>query len=167
MAEQRAFVDSRRFKMMRVVIGAANPLVKAVLGSRFAGPMGKSLALLRFTGRTSGKTYTTPVGYVRDGDRVVVVTSPTYRWWRNVQDGADVDVRLAGEWFAGRARVLPTDDPGFDDAVALQVRARGPRLLRGFGVEVSDDGRITDAAKADMSGRALVVLIRLGSGAPA
>ncbi|MEX1345324.1 MAG: nitroreductase family deazaflavin-dependent oxidoreductase [Candidatus Limnocylindrales bacterium] len=161
MSTQTAFTDTRRFKVMRTVIGAANPFIKAMLGSRFAGPVGKALLLLRFTGRTSGKVYTTPVGYVREGDSVVVVTSPTYTWWKNVRDGADVEVRLDGAWRKARARVLPTDDPAFDRAVAIQVKGRGPGMLRGFGVAVDDDGTIPPEARADMDRKALIVLIEL------
>ena len=117
--------------------------------------------LLRFTGRNSGKVYTPPVGYVREGDSVVVVTSPTYSWWKNIRDGADVEVRLDGAWRRAHARVLPTDDPGLDRAVAIQVKGRGPGMLRGFAVAVHDDGRIPPGARADLGTKALIVLVEL------
>lgn len=60
--------------------------------SRLAGPLTRNLLLLRYKGRKSGRMYTTPVGYVREGDRLVVVTSPRYSWWRNVVGGAEVSV---------------------------------------------------------------------------
>jgi deazaflavin-dependent oxidoreductase (nitroreductase family) len=161
MASETPFTETRRFKVMRTVIGALNPLMVRLLGSRFAGPMAKNLMLLRFIGRTSGRTYTTPVGYVRDGDRVVVVTSPTYRWWRNVRDGAAVQVRLDGVWRDGHARVVPATDPGHDEAVALQVRGRGPGMLRGFGVPVDDHGHVPEAARAGLDEKALIVVIEL------
>ena len=161
MATQTPFTDTRRFKVMRTVVGATNPLMVRLLGSRFAGPMGKNLMLLRFTGRTSGRVFTTPVGYVREGDRVVVVTSPTYRWWKNIRDRAAVDVHLDGAWRHGRARVVPPTDPAFDEAVALQVRGRGPGMLRGFGVPVDDAGRITDADRSSLDQKALIVTIDL------
>ena len=161
MSTETPFTETRRFKVMRSVMGVANPAIKGLLGSRFAGPMGKALMLLRFTGRRSGKLYTTPVGYVRDGDSVVVVTSPTYTWWKNVRDGADVEVRLDGSWRKAHARVLPTDDPEFDRAVGIQVKGRGPGMLQGFGVAVDDDGHIPPDARADMDRKALIVLIEL------
>lgn len=167
MTTETAFTDTRRFKVMRTVMGAANPLIKAMLGSRFAGPMAKALLLLRFSGRKTGQVYTTPVGYVRDGDSVVVVTSPTYTWWNNIRDGADVEVRLDGVWRRAHARVLPTDDPEFDRAVAIQVKGRGPGMLRGFGVAVDDDGRIPPEGRPDMDTKALIVLIELEPSAAA
>jgi len=136
-------------------------LIRRLLDSRFAGPMGRALLLLRYQGRRSGRTITTPVGYVRDDLRVVIVTSPTYGWWPNMLGGRDVELRLPEGWRRGRAQVLfPTDD-GYDDAVALQVAKRGPGMLRGFGVEVDDAGRIPEAAKATALERAHVVLVTL------
>lgn len=161
--ESRAFTDTPKFKIIRTLVGAANPLVKRLLGSRFAGPLAKNLLLLRFKGRTSGKTFTTPVGYVRDRDMVVVVTSPTYKWWRNVVGDADVEVRLDGRWHEAKAKLLTPDDPGYDEAVAFQVARRGPGMLRGFGVPVTDDGRVPAEARATAPTRAHIVRIDLAA----
>lgn len=157
----RAFTDTPQFKIMRTLVGAANPLVRWLLGSRLAGPLAKNLLLLRYKGRKSGRTFSTPMGYVREGKRVVVVTSPTYTWWRNVVAGADVEVRLDGHWRTARAQLLTPDDPGYDDAVALYVARRGPGMLRGFGVPVSDDGRLPAEARAAAPSHAHIVRIDL------
>lgn len=160
-AGDRAFTDTRRFKVMRTVIGAMNPLMRRILRSRFAGPMGKSLLLLRFRGRKSGTWRSTPVGYAREGDRVVLVTSPSYRWWHNVVGGADVQVRIAGTWYDAHARVLMPDDAAYDDAVGLQVRQRGPQMLTGFGLAVDADGRIAPEARDQATEKAHIVLVEL------
>jgi F420H(2)-dependent quinone reductase len=157
------FTDTRQFKVMRVLVGAFNPAVRRLLGSRFAGPMAKSLMLLRFRGRTSGRWHTTPVGYAREGNQVVVVTMPVYRWWRNVVDRATVQLRLDNQWFDANARLLRPDDPAYDAAVALQVHKRGPNMLRGLGIPVTDEGQVPAAARADAGKRAHIVLIELGS----
>ena len=116
----RPFSDTPQFKVMRVVVGVFNLLlIRRLLGSRFAGPLAGNLMLLRFRGRTSGSWHTTPVGYAREGNQVVVVTSPTYRWWRNVVDRAPVQLRLGSEWFDASARLLPPEDPAYRAAVAL------------------------------------------------
>ena len=91
---------------MRVLVGAANPAVRLLLGSRFAGPIAKRVMLLRFRGRKSGSWHTTPVGYAREGNQVVVVTPPAYRWWRHVIDGARVQLRLDNQWFDASARAF-------------------------------------------------------------
>ena len=153
--------ETRRFRVMRGVIGAANPLVRRLLDSRFAGPMSNALLLLRYRGRKSGRTFATPVGYVRDGDRVVMVTSPSYKWWPNMVGGADVELRLPEGWRSGRADILFPDDPRYDETVALQVSKRGPGMLRGFGVEVDDAGRMTPEAKGTANQNARIVLVTL------
>lgn len=65
--------------------------------------VGKELALLTFTGRRTGKTYTTPVSYQRDGDTVTMVTKRARNWWRNFETPSEVELRLAGETFVGKA----------------------------------------------------------------
>ncbi len=52
--------------------------------------------LITFTGRKSGRQFTTPVRYVRDGDTVRCFTSPENQWWRNLRGGADVVLRTRG-----------------------------------------------------------------------
>lgn len=162
MKPRRPFTETPQFKVMRVVVGSANPLVRRLLGSRFAGPLGARVMLLRFRGRASGQWHTTPVGYAREGHRVAAVTSPAYRWWRNVVEPAAVQVRLDGRWYEAVARLVPPDDPIYDKLVALQVRQRGPQMLRTFGVEVSDDGRVPPEVRAEASDHAHLVLIELG-----
>ena len=46
-----------------------NPLVLLLLRSPLRVAMSNSTMLLTFTGRKSGRTYTTPVNYVRDGTK--------------------------------------------------------------------------------------------------
>lgn len=161
MAEAQAFTDTRQFKIMRRVIGGTNPLTKRLLDSRFAGPMAKALLLLRYRGRKSGRTFTTPVGYVREGDRVVMVTSPTYKWWPNLVGGADVELRLPDGWRSGRGEVVMPDDPRYDEALALQVSKRGPSMLRGFGLEVDDQGRLDPESRETAATKAHLVLVTL------
>ena len=45
------FTDTRAFKVMRTVVGLANPLVKRLLASRFGGPMARNVLLLEFRGQ--------------------------------------------------------------------------------------------------------------------
>jgi deazaflavin-dependent oxidoreductase (nitroreductase family) len=165
-AAPRPFTDTPQFKVMRTVMGAATPPLRWALGRGSGGPLARNLLLLRFRGRTSGRWYTTPVGYAREGDSVVIVTSPTYSWWKNVRGGADVDVRLDGAWRAGRARIVGPDDPEYEATVALQVRRRGPGMLRGFGVNVDDAGLVAPADREAGAARAHLVRVELAGPAP-
>jgi len=156
--------QTRRFAVMRRVVGASNPLMRRLLDSRFAGPMGRNLLVLEFRGRRSGGTFRTPVGYVRRGGRVVLVTSPAYRWWHNLVGGADVRVRLPEGWRAGRGEVVTPADPRYDEILALQVAQRGPEMLRGFGLPVDDGGRLPAEARASATEHAHLVLVTLADG---
>ncbi|HEX5828090.1 MAG TPA: nitroreductase/quinone reductase family protein [Candidatus Limnocylindrales bacterium] len=162
----KPFTETTRFKVMRTLVGASNPLIAAVLRRGSGGPMAKQLTLLRFRGRRSGRWYETPIGYVRDGDTVVLVTSPGYSWWRNVRDGADVDLRLDGAWRTGHARIVRPDDPAYDETVALQVARRGPGMLRTSGVQVDDTGHVPPEAREAAAAAAHIVRVELGGAAP-
>lgn len=162
----RPFTETRQFKVMRVLVGASNPLIRALLGRGSGGPMAKNVLLLRFRGRRTGRWFTTPVGYVRDGTVIVLVTSPTYKWWRNITDGAEVDVRVDGRWQAGQARIVTPDDPAWEAAVELQVGRRGPGMLRGFGMKVDDQGRVAPEDREAAARAAHLVRIDLTGPAP-
>lgn len=158
MTESTPFTQTRRFRIMRGIVGAMNPMMRAVLASPLGRGLNRALLLLEFRGRHSGRTYRTPVGFVRDGDRVVVVTSPIYRWWRNVTGGADVRVRIDGAWHAARAELIAPDDPRYDEVLALQVHLRGPQMLRAFGVPVTDEGRLPTESRAAAANAHLVLV---------
>jgi hypothetical protein len=65
--------------------------------------VGQGVALLSFTGRKTGKRYDIPVSYQRDGDVVTVITKKLRKWWHNFETPAEVEVRLAGKRYAGKA----------------------------------------------------------------
>ncbi|MYR05581.1 nitroreductase family deazaflavin-dependent oxidoreductase [Gordonia sp. SID5947] len=76
--------------------------------------LGRSIMVLRYTGRTSGKTFELPVGYRRDGDDVIVgVAMPDKkRWWRNFTgEGGPVTMVTDGVTQTGHA-VSRRDDDG-------------------------------------------------------
>ena len=63
--------------------------------------LGKPFALLTFTGRRSGRSYTIPIGYQRRDDTVLILTNTTRSWWRNFEDQPGVELRLAGRVMRG------------------------------------------------------------------
>jgi hypothetical protein len=73
------------------------------------GLIGKGVALLTFTGRRTGKTYTVPVSYHRDGDVVTVITKRLRTWWHNFESPIEVELRLAGETYTGKGRIEAGD----------------------------------------------------------
>jgi hypothetical protein len=73
-----------------------NPMMRMLLRSPLHFVQSKSLMLITFTGKKSGRRFTTPVRYVRIGDTVRCFTSPENLWWRNLRGGAAVSLRLEG-----------------------------------------------------------------------
>ena len=70
---------------------------------------GAPTLLLTTTGRRSGKEFTTPLIYGRDGDSYLVVASrggaPTHpQWYLNLVQNPEVGVQVLGERFRARAR---------------------------------------------------------------
>jgi hypothetical protein len=107
-----------------VVNRVVNPVVRAVLRSPAHGLLSGHLALLTVTGRRSGRAFTFPVGYHRDGDRVTVgVDWPERkRWWRNLSDAAPVEIWLAGVPRAGTGQARGDEHAG----VTVEIQLDGP-----------------------------------------
>jgi deazaflavin-dependent oxidoreductase (nitroreductase family) len=83
------------------------------------------LLLLTTTGARSGRPHTTPLVYVRDGARLLVLASnygaPRHPdWYRNLLARPEVHVEAAGEQFDATAVVL--DEPERDRLLPTIVR---------------------------------------------
>ena len=96
-------------KPPRPVLVLANAIATTILRSPWHSMRSDHLLLLTFTGRKSGKEFTTPMRYVQEGQtlRLVVVKS---LWWKNLVGDATVRVLLRGEMRSGTAEVLPEVD---------------------------------------------------------
>lgn len=83
-----------------------NPAIAGLLRSPLHGIASGNLMLVTFTGRKSGKTYTTPVRYVRKGEDILCFTAPYIPWWRNLTGGAEVALLIDGKSDRYRATAL-------------------------------------------------------------
>src|SRR4051794_11767153 len=98
-----------------------NPAVRLLLRSPLHPLVSRSLALITVTGRKSGRSYTIPVSYRRDGDVVKIGVGWPGRkhWWRNLRgDGAPVGMRIRGEDRRGHAVARGDERSG----VTVEVR---------------------------------------------
>jgi deazaflavin-dependent oxidoreductase (nitroreductase family) len=73
------------------------------------------ICLLEHRGRRTGKLRTTPLVYLEDADRVVVVASQAGRrhhplWFRNIEADPDVTVQIRGERRLMRARTADAEE---------------------------------------------------------
>lgn len=96
-----------------------NAIVTTILRSRWHRIRSNRLLLLTFTGRKSGKAFTTPMRYVQEGDtlRITVV----YPWWKNLVGEAAVRVLLRGHMRTGITEVFPEKD----GEVVVKVHLKG------------------------------------------
>jgi deazaflavin-dependent oxidoreductase (nitroreductase family) len=114
-----------------------NRLMSALLRSPLHGIASRSVMLITFTGRKSGKQYTTPISYLRDGDRVTAFTGA--RWWKNLAGGAPVTLNIKNKNYQGTADVVAKDKEVI--AQALQSFLRTVRFdARFYQVKFDDDG---------------------------
>jgi F420H(2)-dependent quinone reductase len=132
---------------LRVAGKLSVPLYRLTRG-RIAGRVGRApVLLLTTTGRRSGEPRTTPVLYITDGDRLVVIGSnagnaPPPAWALNLRAHPDARVEIRGERRDVRARVaegaerdelwrrMNAQYGGFED-----YRARTPREFAVFVLE--------------------------------
>lgn len=95
--------------MFKLLSPIFNAIVKLILLSPLHRPLSKRLLLITFTGRKSGKIYTTPISYIRDGRDIIIFSERNRRWWRNLEGGVPVEVRLQGETRKGSAEPVAPD----------------------------------------------------------
>lgn len=85
---------------------------------------GTTTLLLTTIGRKTGKRYTTPLIYRKQGDVYTVIASKggdddPPQWYVNLQANPEVEVQVRGEKFAARARTAtPEEKPAMWKAMA-------------------------------------------------
>lgn len=119
------------------IFALINPVVRAVLRSRFHRLLSGQLMVLSYTGRTSGQTYTIPIGYFAwDGGSVLAFSGS--RWWLNLRDGRPVTLLIAGVPY----EVVPTVVEPIDarvDLLAAFVHRYGPKVAARLQVGLPSD----------------------------
>jgi deazaflavin-dependent oxidoreductase (nitroreductase family) len=115
-----------------------NPLVMWLMRSPLHALMSGSVLLLTFEGRRSGRTYTTPANYVRDGEDMLLVAARDHSWWKNLRGGAPVRLRLRGRDEEGVAEAL--EGASSEEALLAVLRAV-PAYRRHWKIELGPDGR--------------------------
>ncbi|WP_203825709.1 hypothetical protein [Actinoplanes palleronii] len=89
-------------------------VTRLTLSPRWGRLVGRGIAMLTYTGRRSGRTFTIPIGYRRTtGGILIAVALPDAKtWWRNfLGDGGPLSVKLDGVDRAGHA-TAHRDDRG-------------------------------------------------------
>jgi len=140
-----------------------NPLVVGILRSPFHWLLSFGLMLITVIGRRSGREYTIPVGYQRDGGLITVLASeaPTKQWWRNFETAAPTRLRVRGSDLAGTGMLVA---PGSDEFRAQSERTlrRLPFMGKVFGVDDYDRKRgLTEEQLRALGKNIAIVQIRI------
>jgi len=133
-----------------------NSAMKFVLRSPVHGMVSKSILLITFTRRKSGKTYTTPVSYSQSDDQVTIFTHAD--WWKNLRSGKLVTLRLQGRELQGLAEPVAQDKPAVVAGLMAHLR-KVPSDARFYGVTF-DDHRNPSAEEVKKAVQT-VVMIRI------
>ena len=115
----RSTAPALRGTLLRMVLRLWNPVMRRLLESRAHWPLSRWFAVLVWSGRKTGRHYSTPISYLREGTTVHITTGDI--WWRNLIGGAPVAMCIAGRWYQANA-VAVTD--------ADESRAEHERLFR-------------------------------------
>jgi hypothetical protein len=91
----------------RRLVGSVNGVIAGLRSAPLVGPMvSRHLTVVTYTGRRSGRTFSTPVAFRQAGDTVTIsVDFPRRKkWWRNFTgEGGPLSMELDGTERAGHA----------------------------------------------------------------
>jgi deazaflavin-dependent oxidoreductase (nitroreductase family) len=121
--------------------------------------LGKGIALLTITGKKTGKLYRIPVSYHREGDAVTILTKKFRRWWRNLEAKPDVEIRLAGRTYPGKASARSGDER--DLPTLIDFLESRPMDARAYGISLSPEGEVSAGMARALLNQIVVVRVAL------
>lgn len=136
-----------------------NPFMILLLRSPLHVLVSKSTLLITFTGRRSGKSYTTPVNYALDGDTLYIVSLRSRTWWKNLRGGSQAGIRLMGHNLEATGEVVEDYRN-----VAIQLMAylqRVPHYARYFKVRLDKGGYPNPEDVARVAKDRVIIHLRL------
>lgn len=121
--------------------------------------LGRAIALITVTGRRTGRPYTTPVTYDRQGSTVVIVTKRFRTWWRNLQTNTEVELRLAGTTHRARAEIAVGDPAALP--VFVEFLRHHRQDARAYGITLDGEGRIDEDRAREVLRQLVVITVAL------
>jgi hypothetical protein len=116
-----------------------NVFIDGILRSPFHAMLSKNTLLLTFTGRVSGKRYTTPVNFASVGDELLIFSRKSRTWWRNLRGGAPVAFRLQGQTITGWGEAF--DETAEVEGGLIAYLQAIPDFAKYFDVRLDEEGR--------------------------
>lgn len=116
-----------------------NPLIGWILRSPFHFVISKNLILITLTGRKSGRSISTPTNYLRDKNTLWVISWRERIWWRNLRNGAELHVLLAGKNLIGKGDVV--EEPALVSSCLFEYYQKAPRLAKYVHINLDSAGQ--------------------------
>ena len=132
-----------------------SPVTRFFLAGPLHRLMSRNLLLVSFSGRVTGRSYKTPVSYVRDGGDLLIPGGG--KWWKNLAAGP-VSVRLKGEWRRVTAQVI-SDREVMAESLARMIDLK-PIVSLFTGIRRGPD-RLPDPESLDRERKRGFVVVRL------
>ena len=148
---QRSAPRGHGFVHRIVPLLLSNPLLHRLLS--------RDLMLITFTGRTSGRSFTTPVTYTPSAQGGAFFSNQ--RWWTNLRGGAPVTLRLQGQDITGRAEPVEDRTTVMREARAY-LQSHGAGSARKIGLPRSSTNP-TDAELEEAVRHHVVVYVTIGA----
>ena len=114
----------------------ANTVVATLLRSPMHRPLSGSIDLIRYTGRRSGREFTTPTQYAPSGNDVIILVGRpnTKTWWRNFTSEYDIDILMRRHWIPMKARaVVGAQEPATIAPLLDAFLEKFPKAARALG----------------------------------
>ena len=146
-------------KAPEFLFAVINPVMKFLLRSPVHGIMSKSIMLITFTGRKSGRQFTTPVRYIETEGTVRCFTAVENQWWRNLREEAAVTLRINGQDGRYQARAIH-DDPAAIRRWLVFYLALFPQDAAYHEIRLNKDKTLNDADLDKAVQHAIVVEAR-------
>ena len=135
-----------------------NPIMMWLLRSPLHGLLSGNTMIMTYTGRKSGKTFSTPVNYVRDGDVLWTVSYRHRTWWRSLDD-SPVTLRVQGKDVTGVAKAI-TGQQEVADCLMAYLR-KAPQIAKYIGVGLDASGQPKAEGVAEAAKTRVMVRIQL------
>lgn len=114
----------------KVFVRVQNPMMKWLLKSPLHFFVSKQYMLITVIGRKTGNPYLIPVQYAQQDHTLRIITSRDYTWWKNLEGGTQVDLRLCGQSLTGEAEISFDHDDIRDSLTQLYPSIRADRVAK-------------------------------------
>ena len=140
---------------------ALNPVMTVLLRSPLHGVASRSIALLHFRGRKSGRQFVTPLSYTRENDIIRFLSGHSTRWWMNLRgDPVPVSIEIAREMCTGKARLWEGDSEELREGVRLFLVAL-PRDAKVYRIKLDESRRPVEESLAKAAPDLVLVEVEL------